>query len=223
MTQTGAARAAGYKSPNVRAVQLLKNPVVRERMEEMRNELESKYGVTITKSVRDMQRLRDEAWEAGNFGAAIKATPRIMASKLSAPPLIDIGKSTKCNIAWGSGLKPSAARPAPWPTLSSTLRLQDSNAVATSNSRGPLSTKSAAATFRTSDKHRESEVNVYGLDETPSRACQDSAKRSNLPEAYRGLDLESHVGVEESLTLRKMSNATAPIYSKMSIADSSPA
>ena len=35
MTQTGAARAAGYKSPNVRAVQLLKNPVVRERMEEM--------------------------------------------------------------------------------------------------------------------------------------------------------------------------------------------
>ena len=73
MTQTGAARAAGYKSPNVRAVQLLNNPVVRERMEEMRNTLESKYGVTITKTVRDMQRLRDEAWEAGNFGAAIKA------------------------------------------------------------------------------------------------------------------------------------------------------
>jgi len=73
MTQTAAARAAGYKSPNVRAVQLLKNPVVRERMEEMRQELESKYGVTITKSVRDMQRLRDEAWEAGNFNAAIKA------------------------------------------------------------------------------------------------------------------------------------------------------
>jgi phage terminase small subunit len=73
MTQTGAARAAGYKSPNVRAVQLLNNPVVKERMEEMRQELESKYGVSVTKSVRDMQRLRDEAWEAGNFGAAIKA------------------------------------------------------------------------------------------------------------------------------------------------------
>jgi hypothetical protein len=42
-------------------------------MEEMRTELESKYGVTITKSVRDMQRLRDEAWQAGNFSAAIKA------------------------------------------------------------------------------------------------------------------------------------------------------
>jgi phage terminase small subunit len=73
MTQTAAARAAGYANPNVRAVQLLNNPTVRERMEEMRQELESKYGVTITKSVRDMQRLRDEAWAAGNFSAAIKA------------------------------------------------------------------------------------------------------------------------------------------------------
>jgi phage terminase small subunit len=73
MTQTAAARAAGYPHANVRAVQLLNNPAVRERMEEMRLELESKYGVTITKSVRDMQRLRDEAWAAGNFSAAIKA------------------------------------------------------------------------------------------------------------------------------------------------------
>ena len=73
MTQTAAARAAGYKNPNVSAVQLLNHPVVKERMEEMRQELESKYGVTITKSVRDMQRLRDEAWEQGNFSAAIKA------------------------------------------------------------------------------------------------------------------------------------------------------
>ena len=73
MTQTAAARAAGYKNPNVSAVQLLNNPRVKERMEEMRQELESKYGVSVTKSVRDMQRLRDEAWQAGNFGAAIKA------------------------------------------------------------------------------------------------------------------------------------------------------
>ena len=73
MTQTAAARAAGYKNPNVSAVQLLNHPRVKERMEEMRQELESKYGVTITKSVRDMQRLRDEAWQAGNFSAAIKA------------------------------------------------------------------------------------------------------------------------------------------------------
>ena len=73
MTQTGAARAAGYKNPNVSAVQLLNHPRVKERMEEMRTELESKYGVNITKSVRDMQMLRDEAWAAGNYNAAIKA------------------------------------------------------------------------------------------------------------------------------------------------------
>ena len=73
LTQTASARAAGYKNANVSAVQLLNSPKIKERMEEMRQELESKYGVSVTKSVRDMQRLRDEAWEAGNFGAAIKA------------------------------------------------------------------------------------------------------------------------------------------------------
>ena len=73
MTQTAAAREAGYSNANVRAVQLLNNPTVKERMEEMRQELESKYGVSVTKSVRDMQLLRDEAWQAGNFSAAIKA------------------------------------------------------------------------------------------------------------------------------------------------------
>ena len=73
MTQTAAAREAGYSNANVRAVQLLNNPTVKERLEEMRQELESKYGVSVTKSVRDMQRLRDEAWQEGNFSAAIKA------------------------------------------------------------------------------------------------------------------------------------------------------
>ena len=85
MTQTAAARAAGYKNPNVSAVQLLNHPRVKERMEEMRQELESKYGVTITKSVRDMQRLRDEAWEAGNFSAARTAAGRA----LPLPPAAD--------------------------------------------------------------------------------------------------------------------------------------
>ena len=73
MTQTSAAREAGYSNANVRAVQLLNNPTVKERLEEMWQELESKYGVSVTKSVRDMQLLRDEAWQAGNFSAAIKA------------------------------------------------------------------------------------------------------------------------------------------------------
>ena len=67
MTQTAAARAAGYKSPNVRAVQLLNNPVVKERMEEMRDELQAKYGVTIDKSIRDLQMIRDAALSEGNY------------------------------------------------------------------------------------------------------------------------------------------------------------
>ena len=73
MTQTAAARAAGYANPNVRAVQLLNNPVVRERMEEMRNDLQAKYGVTIAKSIRDLQIIRDRALSEGNYSAAIKA------------------------------------------------------------------------------------------------------------------------------------------------------
>ena len=73
MTQTAAARDAGYKNPNVSAVQLLNNPMIKERMEEMRQELETKYGVTITKSVRDLQNMRNDAWQAGNISAAIRA------------------------------------------------------------------------------------------------------------------------------------------------------
>ena len=73
MTQTEAARKAGYAHPNVRAVQLLNNPVVKERMEEMRAELQARYGVTIAKSIRDLQIIRDWALQDGNYSAAIKA------------------------------------------------------------------------------------------------------------------------------------------------------
>ena len=73
MTQTEAARKAGYAHPNVRAVQLLNNPVVKETMEEMRLELQAKYGVTIAKSIRDLQIIRDRALQEGNYSAAIKA------------------------------------------------------------------------------------------------------------------------------------------------------
>ena len=73
MTQTGAAREAGYKNPTVAAVRLLRNPVVQERLEEMRLEAKNKFGVTIDKSVRDLKKLRDEAWQNGRFGDAIRA------------------------------------------------------------------------------------------------------------------------------------------------------
>ena len=46
MTQTEAARQAGYKNPTVYAVRLLQNPVVQERLQEMRLEAQAKFGVT---------------------------------------------------------------------------------------------------------------------------------------------------------------------------------
>ena len=73
MTQTGAAREVGYKNPTVAAVRLLRNPVVQERLDEMRLEAKNKFGVTIDKSVRDLKQLRDETWQNGRFGDAIRA------------------------------------------------------------------------------------------------------------------------------------------------------
>jgi len=73
MTQTSAARSAGYANPGVDAVRLLRNPVVQERYQEMREEARSRFGVTVEKSVRDLLKIRNEAWESGNHSAAIRA------------------------------------------------------------------------------------------------------------------------------------------------------
>lgn len=73
MTQTAAARAAGYKTPNVDAFRLLNKPQVQERLEEMREEMRAKYGVTIDRSVRDLKKMRDQALQEGKISAAIKA------------------------------------------------------------------------------------------------------------------------------------------------------
>ena len=73
MTQTQSARSAGYANPGVDAVRLLRNPVVQERYQEMREEARSRFGVTIDKSVRDLLKMRNEAWESGKFGEAIRA------------------------------------------------------------------------------------------------------------------------------------------------------
>ena len=73
MTQTAAARSAGYSNPGVDAVRRLRNQVVQERFQEMREENRSRFGVTIEKSVRDLLKIRNEAWESGKFGEAIRA------------------------------------------------------------------------------------------------------------------------------------------------------
>jgi len=73
MTQTAAAREAGYKNPSVSAVRLLQNSVVQERLQEMRLEAQAKFGVTLDKSIRDLKQMRDEAWNAGKISEAIRA------------------------------------------------------------------------------------------------------------------------------------------------------
>ena len=73
MTQTASAREAGYSNPTVDAVRLLRIVAVQERLDEMRSELESKFGVTVAKSVRDLQFIRDKALDLGKFGDAIRA------------------------------------------------------------------------------------------------------------------------------------------------------
>ena len=73
MTQTSAARNAGYANPGVDAVRLLRNPVVQERYQEMREEARTRFGVTIEKSVRDLLKMRNDAWQSGKIGEAIRA------------------------------------------------------------------------------------------------------------------------------------------------------
>ena len=73
MTQPEAARQAGYKNPTVQAVRLLRNPVVAERLQEMRLETQARFGVTIDKSIRDLKKIRDQAWEMGKFSDALRA------------------------------------------------------------------------------------------------------------------------------------------------------
>jgi phage terminase small subunit len=83
MTQTEAARQAGYKNASVSAVRLLKNPVVQERLQEMRHESQARYGVHIDKSMRDLKKIRDEAWQAGKYSDALRAEElRLKASGL---------------------------------------------------------------------------------------------------------------------------------------------
>jgi len=73
MTQTEAARRAKYKNPTVQAVRLLRNPVVQDRLQEMRLEAQARFGVTVDKSIRDLKKIRDQAWEMGKFSEAIRA------------------------------------------------------------------------------------------------------------------------------------------------------
>ena len=83
MTQTNAARQAGYSNPSVDAVRLLRNPVVQERWQEMQEENRSRFGVTLDKSLRDLLKIRNEALERERYSEAIRAEElRLKASGL---------------------------------------------------------------------------------------------------------------------------------------------
>ena len=83
MTQTNAARQAGYSNPSVDAVRLLRNPVVQDRWQEMQEENRSRFGVTLDKSLRDLLKIRNEALERERYSEAIRAEElRLKASGL---------------------------------------------------------------------------------------------------------------------------------------------
>jgi phage terminase small subunit len=76
-----AAINAGYppKSAHVRASELTNprlNPHVCRAIREYRQELDQKYGVEYQRHLRDLQRIRDTALEAGAYSAAVQAEYR---------------------------------------------------------------------------------------------------------------------------------------------------
>ena len=73
MTQTNAARQAGYSNPSVDAVRLLRNEVIQERLQEMYDENRSRFGVTLEKSLRDLKKIRDMAVDEQRYSEAINA------------------------------------------------------------------------------------------------------------------------------------------------------
>jgi phage terminase small subunit len=81
ITMTEAAERAGYtsKSAPVRASQMTNphiSPHVCAAIKKYRDELDSKFGVTYQRHVRDLQRIRDMAIENGAYSAAVQAEYR---------------------------------------------------------------------------------------------------------------------------------------------------
>ena len=71
MTQTAAAREAGYKNPSVSAVRLLQNSVVQERLQEMRLEAQAKALEAANATLyQDKYALETEVREARESAAA---------------------------------------------------------------------------------------------------------------------------------------------------------
>ena len=81
ITLTEAAIRAGYPKESASAIgseltNPKKKPHVVAAIQEYRAELAEKYGTNFDRHMRDLQRIRDQALEAGNFGAAVSAEYR---------------------------------------------------------------------------------------------------------------------------------------------------
>lgn len=73
VTQTEAARQAGYANPRQFAVELMQNESVLERIRELKEELSIKFEVTFENHVKKLSEIRDAALDKGNFTAAVAA------------------------------------------------------------------------------------------------------------------------------------------------------
>lgn len=76
VTQTEAARLAGYQSPDVVASKFLNgrdNPKVIDRIREIKAELAKKYEVTYDNHITELAKIRDIALQNGQTAAAVAA------------------------------------------------------------------------------------------------------------------------------------------------------
>lgn len=76
VTQTEAARLAGYQSPDVVASKFLNgrdNPKVIDRIREIKAELAKKYEVTYESHITELAKIRDIALQNGQTAAAVAA------------------------------------------------------------------------------------------------------------------------------------------------------
>jgi phage terminase small subunit len=81
ITLTEAAIRAGYPKESASATASLltnpkRSPHIVAAIQQYRAELAEKYGTNFDRHMRDLQQIRDQALEAGNFGAAVSAEYR---------------------------------------------------------------------------------------------------------------------------------------------------
>ena len=73
MSQTEAARKAGYSNPTVQGHRNMRSKNIMIAIDELRHEAQHRNNVTLDRSLRDLKSIRDAAVLDGSWGPAIKA------------------------------------------------------------------------------------------------------------------------------------------------------